>query len=379
MLLNKIDRASCHNSIHVLETQGRAKDEPVWGVTKLLLHASRDRAVLLGRHPAAFITYNGLIWQCIFRWLFYQLCFLRKFHSSVAEECSNHFWPRDCALADFEVETLLGHEQSWVKGIGNTLETLNLHLQKAPPVDHASNPILSDSPGTIDNKSVWFYGIGMKSHQESGTIIVKTHQKSFEFSKSTGFDPNLSRLAIASSMRGLCQLFPSVTKKMWSWPPTTCYLLHLHHHNNFLLATRRCSSSHLALEWTACLQRQTSKLLHCINQWMTLTHITIASQILSDLLLNQVAFNSHLSRCFGVDGWKPCEDLRKDVRWPRVCARLQKAVGEERIIALQAPRRWPMFIQCWPRLKFGLFICFHVFMAPNMTRLIQTVFKKENP
>ena len=143
MLLNKIDRASCHNSIHVLETQGRAKDEPVWGVTKLLLHASRDRAVLLGRHPAAFITYNGLIWQCIFRWLFYQLCFLRKFHSSVAEECSNHFWPRDCALADFEVETLLGHEQSWVKGIGNTLETLNLHLQKAPPVDHASNPIQS--------------------------------------------------------------------------------------------------------------------------------------------------------------------------------------------------------------------------------------------
>lgn len=29
------------------------------------------------------------------------------------------------------------------------------------------------------------------------------------------------------------------------------------------------------------------------------------------------------------------KDLRKDVRWPRVCARLQKAVGEERIIALQ--------------------------------------------
>ena len=106
--------------------------------------------------------------------------------------------------------------------------------------------------------------------------------------------------------------------------------------------------SHLALEWTACLQRQTSKLLHCINRWITLNHITIASQILSDLPLNQIAFNSHLSRCFGVDGWKPCEDLRKDVRWPRVCARLQKAVGEERIIALQAPRRWPMLCNVGP-------------------------------
>ena len=72
---------------------------------------------------------------------------------------------------------------------------------------------------------------------------------------------------------------------------------------------------------------------------MTLNLITIASQILSDLPLNQAAFKSQMSRCFGVDGWKPREDLQKDVRWPRVCARLEKAVGEERIIALQAPRQ----------------------------------------
>ena len=324
-----------------------------------------------------------MIWQCIFRWLFYQTVLSEEVPFKCGRRVFNHFWPRDCALADFEVETLLGHEQSWVKGIGNTLETLNLHLQKAPPVDHASNPIQS-FPIPLEQSTISLFDF-MVLVPRNEVTSREWHYYSQNPSKKLGvlenqlIDPNLSRLAIASSMRGLCQLFPSVMKKMWSWPPTTCYLLHLHHTTIFLLATRRCSSSHLALEWTACLQRQTSKLLHCINQWMTLTHITIASQILSDLLLNQVAFNSHLSRCFGVDGWKPCEDLRKDVRWPRVCARLQKAVGEERIIALQAPRRWPMFIQCWPSLKFGLFICFHVFMAPNMTRLIQTVFKKENP
>ena len=46
MLLNRIVPASCHNSIHFLETpftMKAANDEP------------RDRAILLGRHPAGFI------------------------------------------------------------------------------------------------------------------------------------------------------------------------------------------------------------------------------------------------------------------------------------------------------------------------------------
>lgn len=180
--------------------------------------------------------------------------------------------------------------------------------------------------------------------------------------ESTGFDPNLSRLAIASSMRGLCRLFPSVMKKMWSWPPTTCYLLRLHHHNNFLLATRRCSSSHLALEWTACLQR-------CIKQWMALNHITIASQILSDIpyLLTRL----HSNRKY------PAVLVSMVGNLVRICGRT--CVGPEFVPAFRRQlvknaslhcKHLDDVDQCYPMLAqlevwpFHIFPCFH---GPNMT------------
>ena len=78
MLLNRIDRASCHNSIHVLETPFTMKAEQKMNQCGELqncycTHHAIERFCLVGT-AAAFITYNGLILQCINRWLFYQLC-----------------------------------------------------------------------------------------------------------------------------------------------------------------------------------------------------------------------------------------------------------------------------------------------------------------
>ncbi len=233
---------------------------------------------------------------------------------------------------------------------------------------------------TIDSKSVWFYGRNEVTSRERNYCSKHPSKKlrvlevwSTSLFESTELDPNLSLLAIASSMTGLCRLFPSVMKKMWSWPPTTCYLLHLHHHNNFLLATRRCSSSDLALEWTACSVKNPNSCTISTNEWHWIT-----SQLLVRFCQICLLTRLHSSRkC-------PAVLVSMVGNLVRICRRT--CVGPEFVPALRRQLVKNVSLHCkhldnvdqsyqmlmaqlevWPFSIF--FIYFHVFHGPNMTRL----------